>query len=61
MWRKIEVTFVFPFFFEGGCSFFYNKNTYTIYLLSKKEMAFSHQRGRWVRWWQVGVGAVKDG
>ena len=22
-------------------------------------MAFSHQRGRWVRWWQVGVGAAR--
>lgn len=47
MWRKIEVTFDFLFFFwKGGCCFFYNKNTYTIYLLSIKRNGLLSPKGK---------------
>ena len=62
MWRKIEVTFVFPFFFlKGGCCFFYNKNTYTIYLLSIKRNSLLSPKGKMGKVVAGRVGATKDG
>lgn len=51
----------FFFFLKGGCCFFYNKNTYTIYLLSIKRNSLLSPKGKMGKMVAGRVGATKDG